>query len=119
MIKLAFNILYGKGFICRSAFQGNQSDAVVAISKRAAERKAKGEPVKGGVFFIAADAQMGNRGPGGSYPVYFGRPQTEKLGAIGLPEPIIGAEVVNAIKQAGGWCEWDGDPTHPVIVKEN
>jgi len=119
MIKAAFNVLYNKGFICRTAFQGNQEDAVVAIAKRAAERKAKGQPVQGGVFFIASESQMANRGPGGSYPVYFGRPATEKLGALGLPEEAIAQEIVKAIKQCNGWCEWDGDPNHPIIVKEN
>jgi hypothetical protein len=117
MIKLAFNRLYQQGFICRTAFQGSGKEAAEVITKRALERKSKGEPVNGGVFFTSED--VANRTPEGAYPVHFGRPASDKTGPMGLPEQVIGQKICEAIKASNGWCEWDGDPTHPVIVKDN
>jgi hypothetical protein len=114
MIKAAFNVLYNQGYICRAAVKGDPKQVVV---DRAQERRAKGQPVAGAVFCTEADIQK--RGPDGSYPLYFGRPHTEKFGKLGKTELEIGCDVVKAIKAAGGWCEWDGDPTHAVVVKEN
>jgi hypothetical protein len=117
MIKLAFNRLYNQGFICRTAFRGNEVEAAQAITKRALERKSEGAPVNGGVFFTAAD--VANRTPDGAYPIHFGRPATDKTGPMGLPEQVIAQKICEAIKASNGWCEWDGNPEHPVIVKDN
>jgi hypothetical protein len=117
MIKMAFDLLYHKGFICRTAFRGSGAEAAQAITKRALERKSKGEPVNGGVFFTSED--VANRTSNGEYPIHFGRPASDKTGPIGLPEQVIAQQVCEAIKRCNGWCEWDGDVTHPIIVKDN
>ena len=114
MIKVAFNLLYSQGYICRA---GVKEDGREVVAARAQERRAKGQPVSGAVFCNAADIE--SRGPDGAYPLYFGRPATEKFGKLGKTDLQIGCDVVRAIKAAGGWCEWDGDPTHAITVKEN
>lgn len=115
MLKFAFDILYSQGYICRAALEGGDADRKLA--ERAEERRAQGAPVAGAVFTSKAD--MVNRGADGSYPLHFGRPVTSKFGRLGKTELEIGQDVVAAIKRAGGWCEWDGDPTHVIVVKEN
>lgn len=108
MIKQAFNILYAHGLICRAAVPGQKQEVAAKIAQRAAERKQAGEPVSGAVFFMASEMKNG------TYPLYFGPIQGH-----GLPPEHIGAMTVKAIRQTGGWCEWDGDPEHVIVVKEN
>jgi len=117
MIKAAFNILYAQGYIARASFKGDEEQAFLAISARAEERKDKQEPVTGAVFFTHEAVK--ERGADGSYPIHFGNPKSEKYGKLGHDPLAIGVAVVRALTKAGTYCEWDGDPTHPVIVKEN
>jgi len=112
MIQKAFAVLYNQGLICRAGMKGTKEQATDALVSRAVERKQAGEPVAGMAFFLADDVKDG------AYPIHFGAIDTP-LGKLGHSTDRVGRSVVKALKQTGCWCEWDGDPQHVILVKEN
>jgi hypothetical protein len=110
MIKAAFDVLHNRGFICRTAFPGNAKAAATTILQRAQERFASGHLVSGCVFFALTDIKNG------TYPVYF--PAVTREG-LGVSKASIGELVLKTLRYSGVYAEWDGDPKHPIIVKEN
>lgn len=112
MIKLAFDILYQQGFICRANVKGTKAEAAQQLASRAIERRRAGEPVAGVAFFLESEVKHG------LYPVYFG-PIGTSIGPLGMEPERAGRQVVKALRRAGCWADWDGNPDHAVIVKEN
>jgi len=115
MIKQAFDTLRQHGLIARPGWE--TKDAGSELVNRAAELRAKGACINGAVFFTKED--VAHRTPGGAYPLHFGPVPTPDGRPVGLDAEKIGEVVVKSLLANGVYCEWDGDPTHPVIVKEN
>jgi len=116
MIKQAFDVLRNRGFIARPGWspEGNISEILV---NRAAALRAKGARIDGAVFFTKEDAS--NRTSGGAYPIHFGSIPTPDGKPRGMTNEAVGSQVLKLLRGCGVWAEWSGNPTEPIIVKEN
>jgi len=116
MIKRAFNHMRADGLIARPGWTP-QGDVAEELVNRAAELRAKGARIDGAVFFTKEDVT--NRAACGAFPLHFGPVPTPEGQAAGLPVDLLGKKIVSYLTKHGVYCEWDGDPGHPIIVKEN
>lgn len=116
MIKHAFDYLRHNGFIARPGWAPDGDVSEILIG-RAAALRAKGVTVFGAVFFTKEDATK--RTAHGAYPIHFGSVPSPDGQARGLESADVGKKIVESLRMFGVWCEWSGNPTEPIIVKEN
>lgn len=105
-VRAAFADLRRAGYLARMNFLCCSNCAGCELAADAEDRSAKGQHVRGVVYYHQQDAEHAAKQ--GRLYIRYGPLETSAAGAIGIPAAEIGAEVLETLQRHGLAATWSG-----------